>query len=95
MRSNVWIRKADSETKADLVDAYLDPGDSSLTRIHAVGNVHSLSRDPKSMMEVDAQTVDYVFSKGGRWISKITAEGDVRPVSMRDKRDISAKWRLP
>ena len=92
MRSNVWIRKADSETRADLVDAYLDPGDSSLTRIHAVGNVHSISRDPKSMMEVDAQTVDYVFSKGGRWISRITAEGDVRSRSLNEevKRDISA-----
>jgi len=82
LRSDVWIREADNETKADWVDAFLDPDDSSLTQINAVGNVHSVSRDPKSMMEVDAQKVNYLFSRGGRWISRITAEGNVRSRSL-------------
>lgn len=92
MRSDVWIRKAGNETRADLVDAFLDPDDSSLTQINAAGNVHSVSRDPKSMMEVDAQKVNYLFTTGGRWLSKITAEGNVRSRSLNEevKRDISS-----
>jgi lipopolysaccharide export system protein LptA len=92
MRSDVWIRKAGNETRADLVDAFLDPDDSSLTRINAAGNVHSVSRDPKSMMEVDAQKVNYFFIQGGRWLSKITAEGNVRSRSLNEevRRDISS-----
>ena len=82
LRSAVWIRKADSEIRADSVDAFLDSADSTLTQINAIGNVRSVSRDPKSMIEVDAQKTSYSFSKGGRWVSKITAEGAVKSRSL-------------
>jgi len=90
MRTDVWIRKADNETTADWVDALLDPDDSSLTQISAVGNVRSISHDPKSMLEVDAHKVNYYFSEGGRWVNQVNAEGNVRSRSLNQevKRDV-------
>jgi lipopolysaccharide export system protein LptA len=92
MQSGVWIRKLDNETRADKAEAFLDSSDSSLTRINAAGHVQSLSRDPKSMLEVDADRATYLFRTGGRWLNKVIAEGEVRSRSLNEqvKRNLSA-----
>jgi len=92
MRSNVLVEKSCYETRANLIEAFLNDLDSTLTRIDARGDVHSVSRDPKFMLQVDANRVSYFFGQSGRWLNRVVAQGQVRSRSLDPelKRDISA-----
>jgi len=92
MRSNVLVEKSCNQIRANVIEAFLSDVDSTLTRIDARKDVHSVSRDPKFMLQVDAESVSYFFGKTGRWLSKVIAQGNVQSRSLDPelKRDISA-----
>jgi LPS export ABC transporter protein LptC len=92
MEPNVFVQKSYNEIQADKIIVFLDNTDSSLTRINALGNVRSVSRDPRFMLQVDARKVTYFFSQAGRWLSKVVGEGNVqsRSLDQETKRNIWA-----
>jgi LPS export ABC transporter protein LptC len=92
LRSNVSIKKSFNELRADVVRAFLNETDSSLTRVDAIGEVRSVSRDPRFLLQMDAQQISYFFGKGGRWLNSIVAQGEVfcRSLDQELKRDLSA-----
>jgi lipopolysaccharide export system protein LptA len=93
MHSNVSLLKGDTSMEADLLRAWLRKGDSSISRVDAVGRVHSVSKDPRALSQVDAHEVSYLFDATGRWVERVIAQQEVRSRSLNPlvKRDLSAQ----
>ena len=73
MRSNVSLRQGDTSMEADVINAWLREADSSVSRIDALGHVRSVSKDPRALLQVNANTVSYFFDSTGRWLDKVIA----------------------
>ncbi len=93
IHSNVSVTKALDEVRADLVRVFLDKADSSVQRVEARGQVQSIFRDPRYLLEMDAQQVSYYLFGGGRWIDRIVAHDNVKTRSLDSsvKRNLSAQ----
>ena len=93
MRSNVSLLKGDTSMEASFVKAWLRETDQSVSRIDALGQVRTSSRDPSVLLQVDAQEVSYFFDSTGRWLDKVLAKEEVRTLSLDPlvKRDLSAR----
>ena len=93
IHSRVYVTKALDEVRADLVRVFLDKADSSVQRIEATGQVQTIFRDPRYLLEMDAQKVYYYFYASGRWIDRIVAQDNVKTRSLDPsvKRNLSAR----
>jgi lipopolysaccharide export system protein LptA len=93
MRSNVSLLKGDTSMEASFVKAWLRETDQSVSRIDALGKVRTSSRDPRVLLQVDAQEVSYFFDSTGRWLDKVLAKEEVKTISLDPlvKRDLSAR----
>ena len=93
MRSNVSLREGSRSLEARQLIAWLRETDSSVSRIDASGRVRTISRDPSSLLEVDAEEVSYFFDDTGRWLDKVSARRDVRMWSLdpAEKRELVAE----
>jgi lipopolysaccharide export system protein LptA len=92
MRSNVSLVKGDTSMEASLVKAWLRETDQSVSRVDALGQVRTSSRDPRVLLQVDAEEVSYFFDPTGRWLDKVLAKQHVKTHSLDPlvKRDLSA-----
>ena len=93
MRSNVSLREGSRSLDAKQLIAWLREVDSSVSRIDALGQVRTVSRDPGSLLEVDAEEVSYFFDGTGRWLDKVSARRKVRmwPLDPAEKRELVAE----
>jgi hypothetical protein len=93
MRSNVSLREGSRSLEARQLIAWLRETDSSVSRIDALGQVRTVSRDPSSLLEVDAEEVSYFFDGTGRWLDKVSARRNVRMWSLdpTEKRELVAE----
>ncbi len=92
MWANVALRRGDSSMSASSMKAWLRKVDFSISRVDALGNVRSVSLDPRVLLQVDAAEVTYFFDESGRWLNKVAAKRNVRTRSLDPalKRDLSA-----
>jgi lipopolysaccharide export system protein LptA len=93
MRSNVSLREGSRSLDARELIAWLREADSSVSRIDALGHVRTVSRDPSTLLEVDAEEVSYFFDATGRWLDKVWARRAVRMWSLdpAEKRELAAE----
>ena len=92
MRSNVSLREGSRSLDAKQLIAWLREADSSVSRVDALGQVRTVSRDPGNLLEVDAEEVSYFFDGTGRWLDKVSARRNVRMWSLdpAEKRELEA-----
>ncbi len=93
MRSNVSLLEGDRSLNAKQLVAWLRETDSSISRIDALGQVRTVSRDPSLLLKVDAEEVTYFFDGTGRWLDKVWARRDVKMASLdpAEKRELVAE----
>lgn len=93
MRSNVSLREGSRSLDAKQLIAWLREADSSVSRVDALGQVRTVSRDPSNLLEVDAEEVSYFFDGTGRWLDKVSARRNVRMWSLdpAEKRELEAE----
>ncbi len=91
--SIVFVRKSLNELRCNVMRAFLNEQDSSLSRLDAIGDVHSTSLDPRFMAQLEAKEMSFLFGKEGRGLDKVIARGSARARSteVSVKRDILAK----
>ncbi len=77
LRSKVIVKRGPNSLHADLVEAFLRPVDSSVSRIEATGHVNATSLDPKVLLQSSSDHGTYVFDSTGRWLEKIFLQGTV------------------
>lgn len=92
MQANVALRQGDNSMNANSMKAWLRPGDFSISRLDAVGEVRSVSLDPRVLLQVDAAELAYLFDGSGRWLERVVAKQNVNARSLDStvKRDLSA-----
>jgi lipopolysaccharide export system protein LptA len=77
LRSKVTVKRGLNSLQADLVEAFLRPEDSSVSRIEASGHVNATSLDPKVLLHSNSDHATYVFDTTGRWLDRIFLQGTV------------------
>lgn len=77
LRSKVTVKRGTNSLHADLVEAFLRPEDSSISRIEANGHVNAISLDPKVLLQSNSDHATYFFDITGRWLEKIYLQGTV------------------
>ena len=93
MRSNVSLLEGTRSLNARQLIAWLRDTDSSVSRIDALGQVRTVSRDPSLLLQVDAEEMTYFFDGTGRWLDKVWARRDVtmRSLDPAEKRELVAE----
>lgn len=93
MHSNVSLREGNHSLDANRLTAWLREADSSVSRIDALGRVRSASRNPRVLLQVDAEEVSYFFDPTGRWLDKVVAKQNVKTQSLdpAEKRELMAQ----
>ena len=77
LRSKVIVKRGPNLLHADLIETFLRPEDSSVSRIEASGHVNTTSLDPKVLLQSSSDHGTYVFDTTGRWLDRIFLQGAV------------------
>ena len=77
LREKVTVKRGPNLLHADLVETFLRPEDSSISRIEARGHVNAVSLDPKVLLVSNSDHATYVFDTSGRWLERILLQGTV------------------
>ena len=91
--SNVWVKDGKTELTALQLRVLFTPSGSQLSRMEARGNVKTKSLEPGTMLQVQAERVDYNFAEDTELFDNIFAQGNVitRPLKTHSLKEISAQ----
>ena len=93
LHSNVWLRNGKTELTALKLRVLFSPSGSQLSKIEARGNVKTKSLEPGTMLQVQAEKIDYNFTDDTELFDNIIAHGNVitRPLKTHSLKEISAQ----